>query len=137
MLDLECLDGLALKQEVREQLAQAWDVPLVIAELVDHAPFGLGGFDPEGLVEGTVGALEPQVSVQDEERLADRLDDGFGEDPGFLSVRRKGDFVGYRWCASLSSMLRPTTNAPRHQTAGLAGRNSHHVTSTSRHKLRS
>jgi hypothetical protein len=68
----------------------------MVAELVDHAPFGLGGFDLEGLVEGTVRGLDPQVSVQDEERLADCLDDAFGEDPGFLSVRRDGCSVGHR-----------------------------------------
>jgi hypothetical protein len=106
MLDLELLDSLTLRQDLRKQLAQARDVPLVVAELVDHAPFGLGGSDLEGLVEGRVGGLDPEVSVQDEERLADRLDDAFGEDSGFLPVLRDRGLVGHRLCTSLSPMLR-------------------------------
>jgi hypothetical protein len=46
MLDLELLHGPTLRQDLREKLAQAWDVPLVIAELVDQAPLSLGAVDP-------------------------------------------------------------------------------------------
>jgi hypothetical protein len=109
VLDLELVDAGALCQDFPEQLAQARDVPLVIAELVEYAPFCLGGSDLEGLVEGTVGGLDPQVTIQDEKRLPDRLDDAFGEDPGFVFVWRGGVLVGHRLGASLSSMLPPTT----------------------------
>ena len=40
-----CLDGPVLRQDLREQLAQAWDVPLAVAELVDQAPLGLCAID--------------------------------------------------------------------------------------------
>ena len=64
---------------LREQATQIRNVPLAVAEVVDQAPLGLGRLDLEGIVEGAIGGLYPEILVQDQEWLADSVDDLLGQ----------------------------------------------------------
>ena len=109
VLDLERLDGPVLRQDLREQLAQARDVPLAVAELVDQAPLGLRAIDLKRVVEGAVGGQHPQILAQDEERLADRVDDALAQDPSFVSVRQGGGFCHRSFPRQLACLLAAQT----------------------------
>ena len=74
VLDLEIVDAGALCQDFPQQLAQARDVPLSIAQVVDKPADCLAGRDAEGAVEGAIGAFDAQFVIEHQQRLAHGLD---------------------------------------------------------------
>ena len=78
VLELEVVEDGALGDDVLEQGPQVGDVPLAVAQLVDEAALGLLGRDVERLVEGAVGGPDAQRGVEDQQRLAHRIDDVLG-----------------------------------------------------------
>ena len=78
VLELEVVEDGALGDDVLEQGPQVGDVPLAVAQLVDEAALGLPGRDVERLVEGAVGGPDAQRGVEDQQRLAHRVDDVLG-----------------------------------------------------------
>ena len=55
VLDLEPLDGCTVRNHAFKQDAKSRNIPLPVAEVVDHATFGFRAAGPEGLVESPVG----------------------------------------------------------------------------------
>lgn len=79
VLDLEPFEWLVLGEHFLQQAAEAGDVPLAVAQVVQEAaPDILGGL-PEVAVEGAVGRPHAEVAVQDQERLPHRFHDRLGE----------------------------------------------------------
>jgi hypothetical protein len=64
VLHLELLHGLALRQDLREELAQARDVPLPVAEIVEEAALRLRAPDLKRRVERTVGGRTVRSSLR-------------------------------------------------------------------------
>ncbi len=83
MRDLEALEEGILGQDVFEELAQFWDIPLAIAELVDVPLFRFFGIDLEHLVEGLIGRQDAEVLVQDQHRFVDDIHDSPDVCPAF------------------------------------------------------
>ena len=78
VLELEIVEDRALGDNVFQQCSQVGDVPLAVTQLVDQTALGLRERDVEGLIEGAVGGLDAQRRVEDQERLAHRVDDVLG-----------------------------------------------------------
>ena len=74
-LDQEVLHHGVGRDHFVQEFAQAGNVPLLVAEIVDEPAKGLGLLDPEGLVEGLVGERDPQVRVEDQNGGPDRFHD--------------------------------------------------------------
>jgi hypothetical protein len=117
VLDLKVVDGQVLGEDLLEQGAQAGDVPLAVAEVVQAPARGVRRRDPKGAVEGTVGTLHPQARVEQQQRLAhgvvDALDVGQGVAARF-PVRRSliSRHVVHRECWP-SSASGPPDAGPR------------------------
>src|SRR5258708_30650237 len=75
MIDLEAIELCVRGKDLFEQGSQGRDVPLPIAQFVDQAAFGLRFRNAEGPVERAAGARHAQVGIENDERLAHRLDD--------------------------------------------------------------
>ena len=76
MVDIEVVELRLERQFVAEHLAQRGDVPLAVPECEQHRTDGVGGLDPEGPIEGAVGLGDPEIGVEDEQGLPDRVEDG-------------------------------------------------------------
>ncbi len=75
VLQLEIVEDGTLGDDVFEQRPQVGDVPLAVAQLVNEAVLGLFGGDVKGLIESAVGGADAQGGVEDQQRLAHRIDD--------------------------------------------------------------
>jgi hypothetical protein len=82
VLDFIALHHALLGYDFFQQHAKLWNVPLSIAQRVEKPTFGVLGTDLECRIEGATRGDHPQVFVEDENRLADRIDDALRERPG-------------------------------------------------------
>ena len=77
--DLERLDGRVLGADGRKKKAQFGDIPLAVAELVEHAALGLLPVHPEDEIVGAADGKDAQIAIQDHQGLADGIDDRLGQ----------------------------------------------------------
>ena len=84
VLHPEVLKPGALRKDVLQELPQAGDVPLPLANLIEQSALGHGRRHLESLVEGGAGGHDAQFAVQHHQRLADRGDDVLGVIAGRL-----------------------------------------------------
>ena len=82
VVHLEVAERILLGEDFFKERPESGDVPLPVAQLIDEPAFGLLGGDAEGLVEGAARGVHPEVGIEDEERLADGIDDALGEVAG-------------------------------------------------------
>ena len=82
MLDLVALDGGALVDHRLEQVAQFGLVPWPVLELMELAAQDRVPIDAEGLEERTAGGHHAQLFIEDQQGLADRVDDVLRLDAG-------------------------------------------------------
>src|SRR5687768_2979370 len=75
VVELEVVEDGAFGDDVLKEGPQVGDVPLAVAQLVDEAALGLAGRDVEGLVESAIGGPDAQRGIEDQQRLAHRIDD--------------------------------------------------------------
>ena len=81
MLDQEIGYLIVLRPDIFQQPAQLRNVPLSVAEFEDQLALGRIAGYVEGLVERPIGRTNPQVGVEHQKRMADRLHDGLRERP--------------------------------------------------------
>ncbi len=72
---LEIVDHRIVWEDLLEQGAQARNVPLPVAQVVEKPAFGVLRQNLKCAVEGAVGTLHPQMPVQDQQRFAHSVDD--------------------------------------------------------------
>ena len=82
MLDLVALDGGALVDHRLEQVAQVGVVPLPVLELIEMAAQDRVPVNAEGLEERTAGGHHAQLLIEDQQGLADRVDDALAPGHG-------------------------------------------------------
>ena len=104
VFQLKIIEDGTLGDDVFEQAPQVGDVPLAVAQLVNEAVLGFFGRDVKGLIESAIGGLHAQSGVEDQQRLAHRVDDVhrivlniFDERLGF---HPKQPLVGFSNCYS-------------------------------------
>ena len=86
LLHLEGLEGAVLGEHLSERLAQPGEVPLAVPQLEQETPLGVLRPHTEGVVEGAVGRLDPELAVHDEDGPPHRGHDGVGVVEGTLAV---------------------------------------------------
>ena len=79
MLDQEFFDAGVLRQDLVQQLAQARDVPLAVAQIVEECADRFARRDAERAVEGAIGAFDMQLSIEHQQRLAHGVDHVLGQ----------------------------------------------------------
>ena len=72
--DLEIVEGCLLGQDFFKQAAEAGDIPLAVAQVVDQLALSVVTRDLEGPIKGAVGRPDSQLSVENQQRLPHRLD---------------------------------------------------------------
>ena len=89
VLDLEPFDRCTMRDHALEQGAQGGDVPLPVSQFVDVTSLGLVGAGAERLVEGAIGRGDVEISVENDERAGDGLDNFAGGNlgHGFLLLK--------------------------------------------------
>ncbi len=78
VFDLEILKRTGVAPDRLEHRAQLGDVPLTASQLVDEAALRFLGRDAEGLIEGAVRRLDPEIVMEDDDRLAHGRYDALG-----------------------------------------------------------
>src|SRR5690349_894445 len=79
VLDQKVVEPVIFREHLLEQLTQAGNIPLTIAELVDEAPFGRGRIDLKLGIEGLIGRLDAQIPSENQKRVTRRVDHLFGK----------------------------------------------------------
>ena len=75
LLDLVAVHDRVLRQDPLQQQAQLGNVPLAVAEGVDRPALDVLAVHPEGQEERAARGDDAQILVEDQQRLADRVDD--------------------------------------------------------------
>src|SRR6185503_4477033 len=75
VFELEVVEDGARRNDVLEQRAQIRNVPLSVAQLVDEPVLGLFRGNVKGLIEGAIRRVNAQTAVENQQRLANRVDD--------------------------------------------------------------
>ena len=78
MLYLEIVEALFPGENLFQQFTQLRYIPLPVSQLIDVAPFGFARLDLKRRVEGSVGCLDPQFPIENEKRIANRINDLLG-----------------------------------------------------------
>ena len=90
VLHLISLDGAVPRNNVVEDSPQSRNVPLPIAQLVEHSAFRIPRLRRERPVKGTTSRNDPQVSIEHDKRLPDGVNDGLRQ---AMSMRHGGQRV--------------------------------------------
>lgn len=80
MLDLETVHRGALGNDRLKQDTKRGNVPLAVAQRVQHAAARLFGIDLERVVKGPARRQHAQLFIEHDEGLRDRVDDRLRED---------------------------------------------------------
>ena len=84
VLDFDARERPPVAQDLAQRLGQRRRVLPAVAQLVHEPVYGCVRSQAEGLVEGAVGRLHPQLGVQHQQGFPDRVHDGLGIESGLL-----------------------------------------------------
>ncbi len=100
-LDFEGFHRGVLGRHTFQQQPQLGNIPLAVAQPVDRTAMNVLKLHPEGLVESAVCRDDAQILIEDQERIADRIHDGLGEQTPLIKVYEQRDVgQGQRVCRS-------------------------------------
>ena len=92
VLDLKGLDGAALWNDVFEDLAEPWNVPLPVAQLEEQAAFSFPWRYRERPVERAARGNHAQLRVEHQKGLPYGIDDGLGQ---VMPMRDGGERIAF------------------------------------------
>jgi hypothetical protein len=92
VVDLVCLDGAALRNNVLEDLPEAWNVPLSVSQFEQQPAFRLSWRYCESPVERAAGGNYLQVRVEHQKGLPYGIDDGFSQ---VMSMRYRSERIAF------------------------------------------
>ena len=113
VLHHKVLDDRVVRQDVLQELAQGGDVPVAVAQVIEQAALSLGGRDLEHRVERAVRGLHAQAGIEDQQRLADRVDEALG-----IGLGRAGGLFGVRQGGHVDKRQDHPVNDVRHRPVG-------------------
>ncbi len=93
VLDLVALHHALLGDDLLQEHAKPWNVPLSVAQGVKKPAFGVLGADPESRIEGATRGDHAQILVENENGLPDSVDDALGECPGIRNRRESFQLI--------------------------------------------
>jgi hypothetical protein len=88
VLDLIVLHRAAFQDDFFQEHAQFWNVPLPISQRIEKSPLGVLGSNVECGVKRTARGDDPQMLVENEDRLSYGVDDGLSEGARIRDVRK-------------------------------------------------
>jgi hypothetical protein len=89
MLDFVAFHHRCPRQYLLQQQPEFRDVPLAVAQRVNRDALDFLPFDPEGQVERSAGGDDAQILIEDQQRLANRIDDRQGKRSCVVDTREE------------------------------------------------
>src|SRR3984893_17504655 len=86
MLDFVVFHGSLFGNNLSEQQAKLWNIPLTVSEVVQEFAVSVVGIDFERQIERSARCNNPKILIEDDDRFSSRVDDSVCKYPGILDL---------------------------------------------------